>query len=85
MPAVGSVRGVDTMSMERVPMVGPEAAPIQEGIYGKRLASKHPEWGAGAIGGGSYQVAMAILRDIGNDTEWRTLNSRGPKRVNVDL
>ena len=41
--------------------------------------------GAEAIGAKVYQVAMAILRDIGNDAKGRKINSRGTAEKNVDV
>ena len=45
-------------------MMGPEAAPIQEGKYGRNLATNNPECRVGAIGAKIYQVAMAMMRDL---------------------
>ena len=66
-----------TKSRARVPILGPEASPILEGKYGKRLAAKHPDWGAEEIGANIYQVAMVIQRGLGDDTKGRKINSRG--------
>ena len=57
--------------------MGPEAAPMPEGQYGKRRESKHPDYGgAEVIGAEVYQVATMILRDVGGDTKSRKINSR---------
>ena len=56
--------GGNTKSWAIVPMMGPEAAPIQEGKYGRNLATNNPECRVGAIGAKIYQVAMAMMRDL---------------------
>ena len=45
--------------------------------YRKLLSSKRPDWRAEVIGDKVYQVTMAILGDLGNDTKGRKINSRG--------
>ena len=84
MSIAGSTNGEKTKAREMVPIPGPAAAPMQEGKYGKNLASKHPEWGLGEIGDQIYQVAMAILGDIGNDTSGEKSIVDEPQRRNLD-
>ena len=71
MPIGGSFVGENTKFRGRVPILGPDAAPIHGGRYGKKLKAKHPDWRAEVVGDKIYLVAMMVLREIGNDTEWR--------------
>ena len=58
-------------------MMGPEAAPMQEGKYGRNLAAKHPDWVADLVGAKIYQLATTMLRHLENDTNGRKINIRG--------
>ena len=70
--------GGNVKEWARVPILGRESDPPQEGKYGKHIAGKHQEWPAKLIGPHIYQVAMMMIqRDIGNDSDGRKPNSRG--------
>ena len=49
---------------------------FQDGKRGRHLAAKHPSWTSSLIGRKIYQCTMAIVREYGNDTDGRKINSR---------
>ena len=75
MPSGGSVCR-ETKMWARAPMLGAEGAPTSEG-YGKHLATNHTHRRVEAIWAEIYQVGGLFMRDIGNDTQWGKINSRG--------
>ena len=79
----GSVCG-ETKMWARPSMLGAEGAPSIEGRYGKRLSANRPNWRVGGIGANIYQVESMIMRDIGNDTQGRKINSRRTAWGNAD-
>ena len=76
MPTDGIVFGEMEM-WARIPKLGAECAQSSEERYEMHLAVNHPDWGVGEIGTKIYQTAVVILRDIGNDSMGRKINSRG--------
>ena len=73
----GSENGQNVTEWARAPILKQEAEPPQEGKYGMHLSVKHQDWRSKVTGSEICQVAMMILRDIGNDAKGRRLNSRG--------
>ena len=73
----GSEVGENVKEWPRVPILRQVELPFREGQYGKHLAVKHPGWGAKVSGPKIYQVAMMILRDLGDEANGRKINSRG--------
>ena len=49
----------------------------QEGQNERNLALKNPDWRADAIGIQIYQFALIILRDMGSESNGRTINIPG--------
>ena len=66
----GSENGENVAEWARVwPIMGQEAEPPKEGKHVKHLEATHQDWRAKVIGPKIYQVAMMILRDLGNDVK----------------
>ena len=51
---------------------------------GRHLEAKQGDWQERAIGDQTYQFALIILRERGNDTKGRKINSRGAAELERD-
>ena len=53
-----------------------ECSQESEERYGNHLPDEHPEWGVGELGAEIYQADVADLREIGNVSTGRKIDSR---------